>query len=68
MTQTQRNDADSPWKLVLRTYFPEAIEFYFPAIAQHINWQILPEFLDKEFVQITLDSEIETKKNAKSRN
>jgi predicted transposase/invertase (TIGR01784 family) len=58
MTQPPRNDADSPWKLVLRTYFREAIEFYFPAISPHINWNIPPEFLDKEFVQITPDAEI----------
>jgi predicted transposase/invertase (TIGR01784 family) len=58
MTQPQRNDADSPWKLVLRTYFREAIEFYFAAIASHIDWSIPPEFLDKEFVQITPDAEI----------
>jgi predicted transposase/invertase (TIGR01784 family) len=55
---TQRNDADSPWKIVLRAYFREAIDFYFPAIAAHIDWSIAPEFLDKEFVQITPDAEI----------
>jgi hypothetical protein len=58
MTQSQRNDNDSPWKLILRTYFQEAIEFFFPHIAKLIDWQTPPEFLDKEFQQITPDSEI----------
>jgi predicted transposase/invertase (TIGR01784 family) len=54
----KRNDADTPWKQILRLYFPEAIEFFFPEIAKQINWKIPPEFLDKEFQQITPDGEI----------
>jgi hypothetical protein len=56
MTSSQRSDADSPWKLVLRTYFREAIDFYFPAIAAHIDWSIAPEFLDKEFSNSSIGS------------
>lgn len=33
-----RADDDSPWKLLLRKYFREAIEFFFPAIAHLIDW------------------------------
>jgi hypothetical protein len=32
-----RADEDSPWKLLLRQYFREAIEF-FPSIAHLIDW------------------------------
>ncbi len=53
-----RNDQDSPWKLMLRQYFPEAIEFFFPAIAPLIDWTQPIEFLDKEFQRITPDAEI----------
>jgi hypothetical protein len=53
-----RSDQDSPWKLVLRQYFREAIEFFFPDIANEIDWEISVEFLDKEFQQLTPDSEI----------
>ena len=53
-----RADQDSPWKLILRQYFQEAIEFFFPTIAEQIDWTIPVEFLDKEFQQLTPDSEI----------
>ena len=33
-----RADEDSSWKLLLRQYFREAVEFFFPAIAHLINW------------------------------
>ena len=53
-----RADQDSPWKMVLRQYFQEAIEFFFPTIAEQINWEIPVEFLDTEFQQLTPNSEI----------
>ncbi len=53
-----RADQDSPWKVILRQYFQEAIEFFFPDIAEQINWEIPVEFLDKEFQQLTPSSEI----------
>ena len=53
-----RADQDSPWKLILRQYFQQAIEFFFPDIAQQIDWTIPVEFLDREFQQLTPDSEI----------
>jgi hypothetical protein len=43
---------------LLRLYFPEAIEFFFPTIAELIDWNIPPEFLDKEFQQIAGDAAI----------
>ena len=53
-----RADADSPWKLILRQYFQQAIEFFFPNVAEQIDWTIPVEFLDKEFTQLTPNSEI----------
>ncbi|MEB3293946.1 MAG: cytosolic protein, partial [Synechococcales bacterium] len=55
---TIRVDEDSPWKLLLRQYFREAIEFFFPTIAHLIAWSKPIEFLDKEFQKITPDAEI----------
>jgi hypothetical protein len=55
---TDRADQDSPWKLILRQYFPEAIEFFFPTITKVIDWTKPIEFLDKEFQKITPDAEI----------
>ena len=53
-----RADQDSPWKLILRQYFQQAIEFFFPNIAEQIDWTVPVEFLDKEFTQLTPNSEI----------
>ena len=53
-----RADEDSPWKLLLRKYFREAIEFFFPTIAHLIDWTKAIEFLDTEFQKITPDAEI----------
>lgn len=54
----QNNDQDSPWKLILREYFQDALVFFFPDIAQVIDWQHPVEFLDKEFQQISPDAEV----------
>jgi hypothetical protein len=53
-----RADEDSPWKLVLRKYCREAIEFFFPDVAKVIDWGKPIEFLDTEFQKITPDAEI----------
>ncbi|MCU0566289.1 MAG: hypothetical protein MUF49_06795 [Oculatellaceae cyanobacterium Prado106] len=53
-----QTDQDSPWKLVLRQYFPEAIAFFFPKTAKLIDWRKPITFLDKEFQQITPEAEI----------
>jgi hypothetical protein len=55
---TDRADQDSPWKLVLRQYFPEAIEFFFPDIAKIVDWTKPIEFLETEFQKIAPDAEI----------
>ena len=56
--KNDRADQDSPWKRILRLYFREAIEFFFPNIADQIDWERPIEFLDKELQQLTPDSEI----------
>jgi Domain of unknown function (DUF4351) len=55
---TSRPDQDSPWKDILRQYFPEAIAFFFPATAAWIDWNKPVTFLDKEFQQIAIDAKI----------
>ena len=56
--KNDRADQDSPWKRILRLYFREAIEFFFPLISDQIDWERPIEFLEKEFQQLTPDSEI----------
>jgi hypothetical protein len=53
-----RQDADSPWKNILRAYFSDVIEFFFPDIADSIDWSVPPEFLDKEFQQLSPNAAI----------
>jgi hypothetical protein len=51
-------DYDSPWKDILRSYFPQAIHFFFPNTAALVDWSKPYEFLDKEFQQISRDGEL----------
>jgi hypothetical protein len=52
----ERAEQDTPWKLLLRKYFREAVEFFFPVVATKVDWSVPPEFLDKEFAQIAPDA------------
>jgi hypothetical protein len=51
-------DLDSPWKQVLKEYFPQAMQFFFPNTAALINWDRPYEFLDKEFQAISREAEV----------
>jgi hypothetical protein len=51
-------DLDSPWKQILREYFPQAMQFFFPNTAALIDWTRPYEFLDKEFQSISRDAEV----------
>jgi hypothetical protein len=57
-TAQPKTDQDSPWKRILRQYFPEAIAFFFPDIAALVDWTQPPEFLDKEFTKIAPDAKV----------
>jgi hypothetical protein len=58
VSSNARADQDSPWKLVLRQYFRESIEFFFPDVAKVVDWTKPVEFLETEFQKITPDAEI----------
>jgi hypothetical protein len=53
-----RADLDSPWKDILRAYFPQALQFFFPNTAALVDWEQPYEFLDKELLQITREAEV----------
>jgi Domain of unknown function (DUF4351) len=53
-----RADLDGPWKDILRAYFPQAMQFFFPNTAALIDWERSHEFLDKEFIQISKEGEL----------
>lgn len=52
-----RQAFDTPWKTILDVYFQECISFFFSKLWQSIDWTKPVEFLDKELLQITKDSE-----------
>ncbi len=58
LTTQPKTDQDSPWKSILRQYFPEAIAFFFPDVADLVDWTQPPEFLDKEFTKIAPDAKV----------
>jgi hypothetical protein len=53
-----RADLDSPWKEVLRAFFPQAIQFFFPQTAALVDWARPIEFLDTQLRQITREAEV----------
>jgi Domain of unknown function (DUF4351) len=55
---SDRDDLDSPWKDILRAYFPQAIAFFFPQTSDLIDWDRPYEFLDKEFQAVSQDAEV----------
>lgn len=54
----ERADYDSPWKEILRAYFPQAIQFFFPTTAALVDWTKPVEFLDTQLRQITKEAKI----------
>jgi hypothetical protein len=57
-TSKARADQDSPWKLILRQYLREAIEFFFPDVAKVVDWTKPVEFLETEFQKIAPDAKM----------
>ena len=53
---TQKDEQDAPWKNILKTYFREGMEFFFPQVAFEVDWSQPIEFLDKEFSKIAPDA------------
>ncbi|MEE6160049.1 hypothetical protein U9R62_01475 [Cylindrospermopsis raciborskii DSH] len=55
MSQIRAN-YDEPWKEALTEYFEQFLFFFFPSIHQLINWEKIPESLDKELQRVTASS------------
>ena len=58
MSQIRAN-YDEPWKEALTEYFEQFLFFFFPSIHQLINWEKIPESLDKELQRVTASSKAE---------
>ena len=44
----EKTDYDSPWNNALEVYFKECIHFFFPAMAEEVDWKRGYLFLEKE--------------------
>jgi len=53
-----RSDYDSPWKDALERHFRSFLEFFFPDIADDIDWAQGYQLLDKELRRVTRDAEL----------
>jgi len=58
MTDSPRDDYDTPWKEALEHYFPEFMWLLYPKIHAEIDWTQGHEFLDKELQQVVRDAEL----------
>jgi hypothetical protein len=56
--QAKRADNDGGWKEILRCYFPQAIQFFFPETSALVDWSQPIEFLDTQLQQITKEAEV----------
>ena len=54
--QSSQEDHDSPWKEALEVFFRQFMDFLYPEIAELIDWQQAPVFMDKELQKITVHS------------
>ena len=54
----QSDDYDSPWKEILEAYFSDFMAFFFPSIAEGVDWDRGYIFLDKELQQVVRDAEL----------
>jgi len=54
----QPDDYDSPWKKILDTYFHDFVTFFFPVVAEGVDWSKGYSFLDKELQQVVRDAEL----------
>ena len=52
------DDYDSPWKEILEKYFRDFLTFFFPMVAEGVDWEKGHTFLDKELQQVTRDAEL----------
>jgi hypothetical protein len=58
MTDSPRDDYDSPWKIALERYFPDFMALLYPTIHAEIDWTQGHEFLDKELQHVVRDAEL----------
>jgi hypothetical protein len=58
MTETLRQDHDSPWKEALEKRFQDFLLLLFPTVHAGVDWSRGEEFLDKELQQVIQDAEL----------
>ncbi len=58
---SDRNEYDSPWKMILDTHLEDALRLYFPDIAEAVDWDKPVRSLEQELQRIAVESEVEKK-------
>ena len=56
--QRKSDEYDSPWKDMIETYLKEFLSFFFPEVAENIDWDKGFKFLDKELRKIVRDANL----------
>lgn len=51
-------DYDGAWKEALEIFWRPFLELCFPLAAEHIDWTVPVEFLDKELQEIVRDADL----------
>ena len=57
---SDKDNKDSVWKEAIETYFNDFLEFFFPQIADDIDFDKGYDFLDKELKSTLLRSGLES--------
>lgn len=50
-------DQDTAWKDLLKEHFPDFLRFFFPAVADQVDLETPPEFLDAELKRFSRGNE-----------
>lgn len=58
LPQSEPSDYDNLWQGALEVFFQPFLELLFPQVACRVDWQLAPEFLAKELLQIVSEAEL----------
>ncbi|MDX2043373.1 MAG: DUF4351 domain-containing protein [Acidobacteriota bacterium] len=58
LASAKNEDYDSPWKDVLRLFFPEFMQFFFTQVYDAIDWTRGFEFMDKEMQRLSAKASV----------
>ncbi|MBF0398969.1 MAG: transposase, partial [Desulfobacterales bacterium] len=57
-SKQERDDYDSPWKDMIENYLKDFLYFFFPKVAENIDWEKGYKFLDNELRKVVRDAKL----------